>query len=121
MVIHFPHSPQRFKLFSGRIQGFRKTQLSFLKTVIEVYLEDVFCSKTRMKILKTLFQCGQLNTSDIANRLGTNYDTALRNLILLENEGIVLHKVSGRIRFFRFSNTIKSKAVIELLEEWDKR
>lgn len=68
-----------------------------------------------------LFHCGQLNTSDIANKLGTNYNTALRNLSLLENEGVVLHKVSGRSRFFRFSNTIKSKAVIELLEEWEKR
>lgn len=121
MGTHFPHSPQRPKLFSGRTQSFRKTHLSFSKKVTELYLEDVFCSKTRMKILKMLFQCGQLNTSDIANRLGTNYDTALRNLRMLENEGIVLHKVSGRIRFFRFSNTIKSKAVIELLEEWDKR
>lgn len=81
-------------------------------------LEDVFCSKPRMKILKLLFQCGQLNTSNLAHRLGTNYEATLQHLALLEKEGIVTQRLSGRTRFFRFANTVKAKATIRLLNEW---
>lgn len=40
-------------------------------------LEDVFCSKMMMNILKPLFKLGQLNTSDLAQRPGANYVTTL--------------------------------------------
>ncbi len=81
-------------------------------------LEDIFCSKTRMKILKLLFKLGQLNTSDLARRLGANYVATKRNLVLLEKEGIVLSRLSGRANFFRFANTLKARAIIRLFEEW---
>jgi DNA-binding transcriptional ArsR family regulator len=73
-----------------------------------------------MKILKLLFQYGQLNTSRIAQRLGTNYETALRHLSLLEKEGVVTQRLSGKTRFFRFTNSLKSQAVMKLLEEWEE-
>jgi DNA-binding transcriptional ArsR family regulator len=82
-------------------------------------LEEVFCSKTRMKILKLLFKLGQLNTTDLAHRLGANYATTLRNLILLEREGIVTKRLSGKTRFFRFTNSLKARATMKLLEEWE--
>jgi DNA-binding transcriptional ArsR family regulator len=82
-------------------------------------LEDVFCSKTRMKILKLLFKLRQLNISDIAHRLGTNYATTLRHLVLLEKEGVVTERLSGKTRFFRFTNTLKARAIMKLLEEWN--
>jgi DNA-binding transcriptional ArsR family regulator len=72
-----------------------------------------------MRILKLLFQYGQLNTSSIAQRLGTNYETAIRHLSLLEKEGVVEQRRSGKTRFFRFSNTLKAQAIIKLLEEWE--
>jgi predicted ArsR family transcriptional regulator len=82
-------------------------------------LEDVFCSKTRMRILKLLFQYGQLNTSGIAQRLGTNYETAIRHLSLLEKEGVVAQRLSGKTRFFRFTSSLKARAVMKLLDEWE--
>jgi predicted transcriptional regulator len=82
-------------------------------------LEEVFCSKTRMKILKLLFKLGQLNTTDLAHRLGANYAITLRNLILLEREGIVTKRLSGKTRFFRFTNSLKARATMKLLEEWE--
>jgi predicted ArsR family transcriptional regulator len=82
-------------------------------------LEDVFCSKTRMRILKLLFQYGQLNTSGIAQRLGTNYETAIRHLSLLEKEGVVAQRLSGKTRFFRFTRSLKARAVMKLLDEWE--
>jgi DNA-binding transcriptional ArsR family regulator len=81
-------------------------------------LEDVFCSKTRMRILKMLFNLGQLNISDLAHRLGTNYATTLRHLSMLKKEHVVMEKRGGRTRFFRFAKTVKARAVMKLLEEW---
>jgi DNA-binding transcriptional ArsR family regulator len=74
-----------------------------------------------MKLLKLLFKLGQLNTSDLAHRLGANYETTLRHLALLEDEGVVEQRLSGRIRFFRFANTLKARAVMKLLEEWNEK
>jgi DNA-binding transcriptional ArsR family regulator len=82
-------------------------------------IEDVFCSKTRMKILNLLFKLKQLNTSDLARKLGANYQTTLRHLTLLEKEGVVKQRLSGKTRFFRLSNTIKAQAIVKLLEEWN--
>ena len=82
-------------------------------------MEDVFCSKTRMKILKLLFQYGQLNTSRIARRIGANYETALRNLRLLEREDLVKYRLSGKTRFFRLNDSAKARAAKELLEVWE--
>jgi DNA-binding transcriptional ArsR family regulator len=84
-----------------------------------MHLEDVFCSKTRMRILRLLFQLGQLNTSDLAHRLGANYETTLGHLVLLEKEGVVTQRLSGKTRFFRLANTLKARAITKLLEEWD--
>ncbi len=84
-------------------------------------IEDVFCSKTRMKILKLLFQYVQLNTSDLAHRLRTNYETTLSHLALLEKEEVIIQRLSGKTRFFRFANTLKARSTIRLLEEWEKQ
>jgi len=39
-----------------------------------------------MKVLMLLYKFGQLNTSDIAERLKVNYSLASKHLELLENE-----------------------------------
>jgi predicted ArsR family transcriptional regulator len=83
--------------------------------------EDVFCSKTRTKVLKLLYVYGQMNPSDIACRLKVNYRLALGHLELLEKETVVQHRLCGRIRFFRFANTLKARATMKLLEEWERR
>jgi DNA-binding transcriptional ArsR family regulator len=73
-----------------------------------------------MRILKLLFKLGQLNTSDLAHKLGANYATTLRHLFLLKSEGVVTERLSGKTRFFRFTKTLKALAVVKLLEEWEK-
>ena len=82
-------------------------------------LEDVFCSKLRMKILKLLFQLRQIKTSDFQKRLGASYTVTMQHLTVLEKEGVITQRLSGRIRFFRFANTLKARAVQRLLEEWN--
>ena len=70
--------------------------------------------------MKLLFVYGQMNPSDVAERLKVNYRLALGHLELLEKETVVQHRLSGRIKYFRFANTMKAQATIGLLEEWSK-
>jgi len=84
-------------------------------------VEDFFCSRLRMKILKILWQVGELNISGIARRLGVNYGTTNKHLKVLENEGIVQHKRFGRIRIYRLNkHSPKTKAIQNLLEVWEQ-
>jgi len=82
-------------------------------------VEDFFCSRLRMKILKILSEVGELNISGIARRLCVNYGTTNKHLKVLENEGIVQHKRFGRIRIYRLNqHSPKTKAIQNLLEVW---
>jgi len=84
-------------------------------------VEDFFCSRLRMKILKILSEVGELNISGIARRLGVNYGTTNKHLKVLENEGIVQHKRFGRIRIYRLNEySPKTKAIQNLLEVWER-
>ena len=83
-------------------------------------LEDVFSSKLRMKILKIIAQVGELNVSEIARRLSANYETTSTHLKILEDEGILQHKVFGRIRLYRLNeHSPKAKAVQKLIDAWE--
>ena len=83
-------------------------------------VEEVFSSKTRMKVLKTLVQIGELNVSEIARRLKVNYLSASKHLKTLEDEGVVLHKMFGRIRLYRLNeHSPKARAVQNLIDVWE--
>lgn len=83
-------------------------------------VDDVFSSKPRMRILKILAQIGELNVSEIARRLGVNYNTTSKHLKVLEDEDILKHKAFGRIRLYRFNeNSPKAKTVQNLIEAWE--
>jgi CRISPR locus-related DNA-binding protein len=82
--------------------------------------EEFFSSKLRMKILKVLVQFGELNVSEIARRLGVNYNMTSKHLKILEDEGIVRHKTFGRIRLYRLNeHSPKAEAVQKLFEIWE--
>lgn len=83
-------------------------------------LEDIFSSRLRMKTLKLLHRMHELNVSEIAHRLGVNYGVATKHLKVLETEGIIQHKMFGRIRLYRLNeNSAKTKAVQNLVEAWE--
>ena len=84
-------------------------------------MEDFFSSKVRIKILKILWQVGELNISGIARRLGVNYETTNKHLKVLENEGMVQHKRFGRIRIYRLNeHSPKTRLMQNLLEVWER-
>jgi len=83
-------------------------------------VEDVFSSRLRMKIFKILMQVGELNVSEIARRLRVNYKTTDKHLKVLEDEGMIKHKVFGRIRLYRLNESShKTKAVQNLIKVWE--
>jgi predicted transcriptional regulator len=85
-------------------------------------IEDVFCSKIRMKILTVLNNMGELNVSEIARRLKINYVSASKHIRTLEGEGIVQHKMFGRIRLYRMNEqSVKAKAVQNLIDVWENQ
>jgi predicted transcriptional regulator len=82
-------------------------------------LEDVFCSRIRIRILKILMQLGQLNVSDIANRLSINYSATLTHLRILEQSGIVQFRLYGKIRLCRLNDSPQTKAMLQVIETWE--
>jgi DNA-binding transcriptional ArsR family regulator len=84
-------------------------------------LEEVFSSKPRVKILKLIYQLGQLNVSDVARRIKMNYTATSEHLKLLEAEGILSARVYGRVHMYRFSDSERAKAVAALIEVWEKQ
>jgi DNA-binding transcriptional ArsR family regulator len=84
-------------------------------------LEDTLCSKTRIKILKVLMKLGQLNTSQIAEKVGGNYGSVCKHLDVLEEEGILEMALCGsRVRYYRFNQrSPKALAVQALLQIWE--
>lgn len=50
-------------------------------------LERALCSKTRIKILKTLLD-DELNTSQMAKRVKSNYESVRKHLEILAAEGV---------------------------------
>jgi predicted transcriptional regulator len=83
-------------------------------------VEDVFSSRLRMKILKIMFNVGELNVSEIARRLRINYVSASKHMRILEEEGILQHKMFGRIRLYRVNEqSPKTKAVQNLIGVWE--
>jgi predicted transcriptional regulator len=84
-------------------------------------LEEVFSSKSRMKILKLIYQLGQLNVSDVARRLNLNFTSTSEHLKVLEAEGILQERTYGRVRMYRFNEgSAKAKAVQTLIDAWEQ-
>jgi predicted transcriptional regulator len=85
-------------------------------------VEDVFSSRLRMKILKILYDVGELNVSDFARRLSVNYASTSKHLKILENEGILQHKMFGRICLYRYNEqSAKAKAAKALIQVWEEQ
>jgi predicted transcriptional regulator len=83
-------------------------------------IEDVLCSKTRLKILKVLID-SQLTPSEIARAVGVNYVITEQHLEILEAEGILSHvKFGKRIRYYKYSESSpRAEAVKHMIENFE--
>jgi len=83
-------------------------------------LEDVLCSKTTMKILKTLKRYERLKTSQIASKVGSSFTLVASYLRMLENQSVLTHADFGvRSHIYRFNDSPRARALINLLEAWE--
>jgi predicted transcriptional regulator len=83
-------------------------------------IEDIFCSKTTMKILKALKKGERLNTSEITRMIRSNFADTTARLRLLEEQEILAHSNFGvRSRIYRFAESPRAKVVQRLLEAWE--
>ncbi len=81
----------------------------------------MFSSRSRVKILKLIFELGALNVSDIARRTGLNFTATDKHLRLLEAEGVLQERTYGRVRMYRFNeSSSKAKAIQNLFEVWEQ-
>ena len=84
-----------------------------------MFIENVFSSKGRVKILRILVEIGELNISEVARRARLNYATTNKHLRVLEASGIVKHKNFGRIRIFRLNKeSTRARLIISLINGW---
>jgi predicted transcriptional regulator len=83
-------------------------------------IEDIFCSKITMKILKALKKGQRLNTSEITKMIRSNFADTASHLKLLEQQEILAHSDFGvRSRIYRFGESPRANAVQKLLEAWE--
>jgi DNA-binding transcriptional ArsR family regulator len=87
--------------------------------VSNAQVEDVFCSKIRVRILKFLLQLGRLNVSDISHRLGINYRATLEHLKILKDKNVIDVKFYGRVRLCSLSESPRTQAIKRVLEAWE--
>jgi predicted transcriptional regulator len=81
-------------------------------------IEDVLCSKTRLKILKLLID-SKLTPSEIARAVGVNYLATEQHLEILEAAGILSHtKFGKRIRYYKYDEIPKARAVQNLIHSF---
>lgn len=86
-----------------------------------VPVELLFSSSGRMKIIRLLVECGELNISEIARRTRLNHGTTRRHLQFLERANLVQEKTFGRIRIFRYKvENIRALALKRFIELWEK-
>jgi len=82
-------------------------------------IEDFLSSKTRVKIIKVLYELGELNIRRICQKVGSAYSIVKSNLEIMEELGIVQCKRYGRIRLYSLNNNNpKVKLLIRLIEVW---
>lgn len=63
--------------------------------------EEVFSSRGRVKILKTLLEEGEMNLTQLIKSTGLNYKTVIKHLNFLISIGLVEEIRIGRIKIYR--------------------
>lgn len=67
-------------------------------------VEDLFCSKARTKVIRTLALNEELNISKIMKNTNLNHSTLVTHLQFFVKIGLVQEKIFGRIKIYRYKN-----------------
>ncbi|MGC8606848.1 MAG: ArsR/SmtB family transcription factor [Vulcanisaeta sp.] len=77
------------------------------------FIESVFSSRVRIRILKTLIKYKEINITKLSRELGVNYKVIEYHIEALKRLGIAEEKRFGRIRIIRLSESDPRIIVIE--------
>lgn len=88
----------------------------------EKYLiENLFGSKARVKILKTLAQNEELTISLIINKTRLNYSNVAKHLNHLKSLDLIQEKKFGRIKIYRYKiENIKARSLKKFIDIWEE-
>lgn len=64
-------------------------------------LEEIFSSKGRVKILKTVIKHGEVNLTSIIRETGLNYLSVMNHIKYLKSQGLIDEIRLGRVRIYR--------------------
>ena len=86
-----------------------------------ISVELLFSSRGRIKIIRLLAECGELNISEIARRTQLNHSATRRHLHFLERAKLVQEKTFGRIKIYRYKvENLRALALRRFIELWEK-
>jgi len=85
------------------------------------FIEDLFSSRGRVRVMLVLFRIGEANISRIVRETGMHHSVVAKHLEKLAETGLIEERRYGRIRLFRvnYSNprAVIIRDLIEVLEE----
>lgn len=103
------------------VEGYDTPILEQLSNSHAIPVEILFSSRGRIKIIRLLAECGELNISEIARRAQLNHSTTRRHLRFLERAKLVQEKTFGRIKIYRYKvENLRALALRRFIELWEK-
>ena len=82
--------------------------------------ENVFGSRARVKILKTLAKNSELSISQVIKNTNLNHSSVIRHLDFLKKINLIQEKNFGRIKILRFKiENLKAKSFKNFVEIWE--
>ncbi len=64
-------------------------------------LEEIFSSKGRVKVLKTIIKHGEINLTSIIRETGLNYLSVTNHIKYLRSHGLIDEIRLGRVKIYR--------------------
>jgi DNA-binding transcriptional ArsR family regulator len=84
-------------------------------------LEQILASSCRQKILLALAKVKKTHMAELLRMIKSTYNQANRNLVILEEEGLIKTRRLGRLRIIELqSNAPRTLAILEALELLDR-
>ncbi|MEM0369628.1 MAG: winged helix-turn-helix domain-containing protein [Pyrobaculum sp.] len=84
-------------------------------------IELALGSPLRVKIIITLLKLGEVNATELANRLETNYAQLLSHIKILVKYGIVEERRIGRARLIKLSDAEYVVKLAKALAQLDEK
>ncbi|MCU7787819.1 winged helix-turn-helix domain-containing protein [Pyrobaculum sp. 3827-6] len=84
-------------------------------------IERVLGSPTKIKIILTLQQHGEMNLTELVKRVGTTHRTTIEQLNQLIRYGVVEVRQIGRMKLYRLARdeaVIKTAEALAKLDKW---